>query len=66
MQNAELRIEDTKFAAEYFLDVLTGTAYQIVLLGVEQPMGDKAVKERTERALNFLLKAFAIRPTAEA
>ncbi|MFC7050918.1 TetR/AcrR family transcriptional regulator [Emcibacter nanhaiensis] len=62
VKNSELQIADTKLAGEYFLDVLTGTAYQIVLLGVEPPMKDKEIRERAERALDYLQKTFAIKP----
>lgn len=47
-------ITDAKEAGEYFLDILTGTAYHRVIFGTDPPMSDKTIKARTERALNYL------------
>jgi len=56
--NSGLRDTDAKEAAEYFLDLLTGTAYQRVLFGVIPPMDDKARSERTEWALSCFYRMY--------
>lgn len=55
---AGLRIDDTQEAAEHFLDLLGGAAYNRVVFGTEPPMNRKKIKARTEQALRFFFKVY--------
>lgn len=55
-----LHITDAKQASEYFLDLLTGTAYHRVVFGTTPPMNDKAIKSRTERALGYFFRTYSV------
>jgi AcrR family transcriptional regulator len=56
--NSDLRITDGKEAAEYFLDLVFGTAYHRVVFGTMRSMNDKAIKARTRRALKYFLETY--------
>lgn len=56
MDNSGIIVSDTKQAGEYFLDLLTGTAYDRVVFGIMPPMNDKAIRLRTERALSYFFR----------
>ncbi len=60
IEKTSLRITDTKQAGEYFLDLVTGTAYLGIVFGINPPMNDKAIKARTERALNYFFKTYPL------
>jgi AcrR family transcriptional regulator len=61
IENTSLRITDTKQAGEYFLDLVTGTAYLGIVFGINPPMNDKAIEVRTERALNYFFETYKFR-----
>ncbi|MFC7049863.1 TetR/AcrR family transcriptional regulator [Emcibacter nanhaiensis] len=62
IKSGDIRLTDPKEAADYFLDLLTGTAYQSIMVGVKPPMNDKEIRGRTERALNYFLETFKLDP----
>ena len=53
-----IRIDDTRQAAEYFLDLLTGTAFHRVVFGTQPPMDEAAIEARTERTLHFFFGTY--------
>lgn len=54
------RIRDKKQAAEYFLDLLTGTDYLRIVFGSRPPMSDKAITARTRRALTYFFETYNV------
>lgn len=54
-------IPDPRQAGEYYLDLLTGTAYLRVVFGTAQPMGEKSISQRTDRALRYFFEAYGPR-----
>jgi len=56
-QTSGLRVTDARQAAEYFLDLIFGTAYYRVVFGTIPPMNDKFIKAYTRRALKYFLAA---------
>ena len=58
----DMRLTDPREAAEYFLDLLTGTAYQSIMVGVRPPMNDQEIKARTDRALDYFVETFKLDP----
>ncbi|HET8710606.1 MAG TPA: TetR/AcrR family transcriptional regulator [Spongiibacteraceae bacterium] len=57
-ERAGLRIADTHEAAEHFLDLLGGAAYNRAVFGTEPNMTNKKIKARTEQALRYLFKVY--------
>jgi len=55
------RIADKKQAAEYFLDLLTGTEYLRIIFGSKAPLTEKAMKARTRRALDFFYETYKLK-----
>lgn len=55
---AGLLIADTKEAAEYFVDLLFGTAYLRVVFGTTPPMDDDAIRTRTKQALDYFFETY--------
>jgi AcrR family transcriptional regulator len=54
-----LRIDDTRQAGEYFLDLLTSTAYLRVIFGTTAPMSEKAIRAHTWRALDYFFSTYS-------
>jgi len=57
-------IPDPRQAGEYYLDLLTGTAYLRVVFGTAPPLGEKSISQRTDRALRYFFEAYVPRHTA--
>ncbi len=59
-----VNIPDPRQAGEYYLDLLTGTAYLRVVFGTAPPMGEKSISQRTNRALDYFFAAYGPRDPA--
>lgn len=53
-------IADTRQAGEYYLDLLTGTAYLRVVFGTARPMGEKSIRQRIDQALHYFFDAYGL------
>lgn len=54
-----IRVGDSRQAGEFFLDLLTGTAYLRVIFGTTAPWNDKAIKARTSRAVSYFFETYS-------
>jgi AcrR family transcriptional regulator len=54
-----MRVGDSRQAGEFFLDLLTGTAYLRVIFGTTAPWNDKAIKMRTSRAVSYFFETYS-------
>jgi len=57
-RNSGTGITDTIQAGEYYLDLLTGTAYLRVVFGTAPPMGEQAIGQRINQALRYFVDAY--------
>ncbi|WP_317928939.1 TetR/AcrR family transcriptional regulator [Halioxenophilus sp. WMMB6] len=57
-ETANLVIADPHAAAEHFLDMVTGSAYNRVIFGTTLPMNNQKIKARTQQAVDYFFRAF--------
>ncbi len=55
----DLVIAETRLAAEQFLDLLIGTAFMRIVLGIDPPMSAQKIREHADRVVGAFVKAYS-------
>ncbi len=58
-EQSSLNISDARQAAEHFLDLLIGTAFMRVVLGIDPAMTDKKIRQHASNAVTVFMRAYS-------